>query len=383
MDGKVVITQKDETVMKILHYFVTEEDYKPVIIRGVENEIWLENFDADYKLIRINVNYIHNNTQYQTDLLKANNIRKSIKKKTYSIKMNVLNILVDYGDIDCLEDETITSIKMGNIDDVDKNIDFFSEFPKLIDALKTSKTDAIDFFKMTEDMNKKNKEEEQTFKRWNKKPSRFDVTSILVFINIIVFILMYIIGEGSEDSGTLLFFGANYAPLVKAGQIFRLLTCMFVHIGIIHLFCNMYALKCVGPEIEKFYGKTKFLVIYLLSGVFGSLVSCVFTADAISAGASGAIFGLFGSLVYFGMEYRATLDGILRSSILPVIFVNLIIGFMIPGIDVFAHLGGLVAGYLLSMIMGVDGKKKTITSINSLIIFTILTLFFGYILLFK
>lgn len=383
MDGKIVISQKEETIMKILHYFVTEEDYKPVIIRGIDNEIWLENFDADFKLIRINVNYIHNNTQFQTDLLKAKTIRKSIKKKTYSFKMNVLNILVDYGEsVELSNEENITSIKLGNVEDVKGNSEYLKDYPKLIEELKSDKSDAVDFFKMTEDMNKKSMEEEKTFKRWNNKPSKFNATNIIIAVNIIVFILMYLLGNGSEDSKTLLMFGANYAPLVKMGEAYRVVTSMFIHIGLIHILCNMYALKCIGPEIEKFYGSKKFLIIYLLSGIVGSLVSCVFTPDALSAGASGAIFGLFGSLLYFGTEFRSTLDGILRSPIMPVIVVNLALGFIIPGIDIFAHIGGLVAGYLLSKILGVEGKKKKIQSINTLIIFTILVLFFGYMAIF-
>ena len=90
--ANVVIDKKDEIVMKLIHYFVTNEDYKPIIVNGVQNEVWLENLDNEVPLIRININYIHNNEQLEMDQRKAELIRKTIKKKTYSVKMSMLNI---------------------------------------------------------------------------------------------------------------------------------------------------------------------------------------------------------------------------------------------------------------------------------------------------
>ena len=381
MNDGVLISEKDELVMKIIHYFVTEEDYKPVIVHGIDNEIWLENFDANYKLIRINTNYIHNNTQFETDLYRTDSIRKSIKKRTYSFKMNVLNILVDYGDSlnikEEYEDDDIFSIKVNDIE----STYIKDEYPGLIKELKSNKKDMLEFFKMTEDMNKKNAEEEKIYKRWMNGPSKYSVTNILIAINIIVFVLMYILGNGSEDNQTLINFGALYGPYVKAGEVYRLISCAFIHIGIMHLLFNMIALYQVGNEIEKYYGKVKLIIIYLASALLGSLSSTLFNPGYISAGASGAIFGLFGSLLYFGMQYRATLDGIIKSPIMGVIVANLAIGFIIPGIDVTAHIGGLIAGFMMSKFLGVDGKNgKKVESINSLIFLIILMLFMCYMI---
>ena len=157
---------------------------------------------------------------------------------------------------------------------------------------------------------------------------------------------------------------------------------MFVHANILHLVSNMYALYVIGPIIEKYYGKGKFLLIYLGSGIIGSLFSVVLTNYA-SVGASGAIFGLFGALLYFGYKYRATLDGFLRSSIIPTLLVNLLLGFMIPGIDVSAHLGGLIGGLLFSYQTGVVNKEKTKDKINGLIIILILIAFLIFMLIKK
>ena len=177
---------------------------------------------------------------------------------------------------------------------------------------------------------------------------------------------------------------SNNGILVKNGEFYRLITCMFLHADIIHLLCNMYALLIVGPQVERYYGKRRFAAIYFISGLMGSLFSCVFSgADTFSLGASGAIFGLFGSIAYFTYYYRATLQGLLRSQIVPVILVNLAIGFMIPGIDVSAHIGGLIGGILTSMFIGIGDKGRKSDEINGLIVLILMLLFMGYMVFFK
>ena len=197
-----------------------------------------------------------------------------------------------------------------------------------------------------------------------------------IVINVIVYLLSLIDYNGIVNNF------ANYYLYVQNGEYYRLITSMFVHANILHLVSNMYALYVVGPIIEKYYGKGKFLLIYLGSGIIGSLFSVVLTNYA-SVGASGAIFGLFGALLYFGYKYRATLDGFLRSSIIPTLLVNLLLGFMIPGIDVSAHLGGLIGGLLFSYQTGVVNKEKTKDKINGLIIIMILVAFLIFMLIKK
>ena len=174
-------------------------------------------------------------------------------------------------------------------------------------------------------------------------------------------------------------FGANFRPLVQAGEIWRLGTSMFLHIGIIHLVVNMYSLYIIGKQLESFLGRWKFLVVYLGSGIIGSLLSVV-VHSSISAGASGAIFGLLGSLLYFGYHYRLYLGTVLKTQVIPIIILNLLIGFMVPGIDNFCHIGGLVGGYLLTMILGVPGKSKRNDRINGTIVLILLVAFLCYML---
>ena len=205
------------------------------------------------------------------------------------------------------------------------------------------------------------------------------ITYGIIGICIVLFALMYLLGNGSEDINTLLFFGANLDALVKEGQIYRLFTCIFLHIGIWHLVCNIYSLYIIGTEIENLFGKIKYLIIFIGSGVCGSLLSMAFTHNTVSAGASGAIFGLLGALLYFGYYYRAYLGNSIRKSILPVIAINLVIGFMSNGIDNAAHIGGLIGGILLSMLVGVPGKSSKRDNINGIILTIIYIVFISYL----
>ena len=186
---------------------------------------------------------------------------------------------------------------------------------------------------------------------------------------------MFFVSGCGYDVESLIKYGANYAPLVKSGEIYRLATCMFLHAGILHIVLNMYSLYVVGPRVEDFFGKWKFLLIYFISGISGSLLSIGLNDGVISVGASGAIFGLFGALLYFGYSYRGYIGTIVRSQIMPIVFYNLIMGFFIPGIDVWGHVGGLIGGILAANMLGTIENKKY--SFNNILIFMI---YFGFLI---
>ena len=202
---------------------------------------------------------------------------------------------------------------------------------------------------------------------------------MIMAICIITFILMYIFGNGSEDSYTLIKYGANYDILTKSGELYRLFTSIFLHIGMMHLICNMYSLLVIGKEIENLFGKWKYLLIYLLSGICGSMLSLAFSYNTVSAGASGAIFGLLGALLYFGYYYRTYLGATIKRTILPVIIFNLVLGFLNPSIDNAAHIGGLIGGILIAMLVGVPDKSNKKDKINGLILSIIYICFIGYL----
>lgn len=161
---------------------------------------------------------------------------------------------------------------------------------------------------------------------------------------------------GTEELWTLLRFGANFRPLtVEAGQWWRLLGSAFLHIGVVHLLVNMYSLKVVGEVLEKFMGNTRYLTLYGLSAVSGSLASVLTGQARVSAGASGAIFGLIGACVVLGYRHRHDIPRPMRQSMvngmLPALGYNLLFGLSVPGIDNAAHMGGLVAGAALAWML--------------------------------
>lgn len=373
-----ITKDNEEIIMKLLHYFITLKNYNPVVLHGAKDEIWLENLDGDYKIIRIVSNYIHNDEQLNFDIYKTKKIMKSIKRKTLSLKVPTLSIFVNLGENVHLENndnyDYITCLNVKTIDDVLSNKEVLSVFPD-IDKTNDYKEKGMELFlKLTNEINEKNKQDaikaEEIFKI--KKPV---ITYALIIINLIMFLAMYIFGNGSEDGLTLILFGANNRALVLGyHQYFRLITAAFLHIGIMHLLFNMYALYVIGSQIENFFGKVKYILIYLGSAVFASVLSICFS-DSISAGASGAIFGLLGAMLYFGYHYRLYLGNTIKSQIIPIIVINLIFGFVMNGIDNAAHIGGLIGGVLFAMISGVKYKSSKSERINGVILTIIYTIF--------
>jgi rhomboid protease GluP len=160
---------------------------------------------------------------------------------------------------------------------------------------------------------------------------------------------------GSMNEQTLMAFGVKANPAIAQGQWWRFVTPVFIHIGWLHIIFNSYALWIVGPQVEKLYGSARFVILYVITGVAGVVGSYLFHPFAISAGASGAIFGLFGVLLVFGIRYRESIPPFFKravgTGVLPVILINLVIGLTIPGIDNSAHIGGLIAGAVLAAVV--------------------------------
>lgn len=370
---QIVINKNDELVMKLLHYFITEMEYSPIVLHGAKDEIWLEKLDGDYKIVRIVSNYIHNNDQLNFDLFRTKQIMKQIQKKTFSFSMNTLSLFVNLGenvdlnpyihteDIDCASINTIKDFK---------KYDFIMEsFPSITKKTFFKEKGADLFFKITGEITKKNEQEsvkaEEVFKI--KKPI---ITYILIAINVLIFFFCHM------NNGIL---NSLYLSKDLTGEYYRLITAAFTHYDFFHLLFNMYALYIIGSQIESFYGKKKFLIIYLFSALTASLMSITFMSNnGASLGASGAIFGLFGALLYFGYHYRLYLGTVLKSQIIPLIIFNLLLGFMITGVDNASHIGGLVGGILISMACGVKYKSKLSEKINGIILSIILVSFLIY-----
>ena len=386
----VTLNKNDDIVMKLLHYFITEQGYSPVILHGAKDEIWLENSDADYKIVRIVSNYIHNDEQLNFDIFRTKQILKKIKKKMFSFRMDALSIFVNLGDNVNLEDKEFNNIKCANIkeiNDLSKYPFIINKFPNILE-IEDVKEDGIELFiKLTDDINKKNFEEtkkaEDVFSK--KKP-------IMTYIFMAISLIMYFICSLNSfsiidlDSNILYKYGAlvNFDEMNRNYiELYRLITSIFLHGGIFHLACNMYSLYVIGSQLESFFGKLKYTIIFIGSGIIGNLLSMIFLQNTyVSVGASGAIFGLLGALLYFGYHYRVYLSGVIKSQIIPLIILNLAIGFLTTNINNLAHIGGLVGGILISKAVGVKYKSSKSDIINGIIMTIIFVSFLSYVIFF-
>lgn len=377
---------RDEIILRLLHYFITEENYNPIVLHGAKDEIWLENLNNDYKIIRINSHYIHNNEQLELDMKKTKHIIKNIKKKVFSFNMKAINILVNYGDNVELKSDTeyenIKCVGIKDVLDISKHKLLLESFPT-IEKTKNYKEKGMELFmKLTSDINKQNEtytnQADDIF-----RPKKPIMTFLLIGINAVMFLLTILL-NGLNDLNILMNLGAIEKWHVLNGDYYRLITSAFLHGGIIHFIFNNYALYIIGPQIESFFGKAKFITIYLISAIIGNLLSLTFNAPGIvGVGASGAIFGLLGSLLYFGYHHRVYLGTVIKSQIIPLIIINLIIGFSIPGIDNAAHIGGLIGGVLITMALGVKYKTTKSEQINGVIMSFIFIGFLCYLLFFN
>ncbi len=195
-------------------------------------------------------------------------------------------------------------------------------------------------------------------------------TTLFLLANVLLFLLTSLAG-GAQNVQTLINFGAKHNGLINDGEWWRLVAPIFLHGGVLHLLMNMYGLWILGPYVERLYGSAKFVVFWILTGIGGVVASYLSVqpelyaeggviarflfkaADAVSVGASGALFGLIGVLFVFGIKFRHELpEGFKQAfgtGMLPTILLNIFIGYVIPVIDNAAHLGGLVTGAALAL----------------------------------
>ncbi len=209
------------------------------------------------------------------------------------------------------------------------------------------------------------------------------VTQAIFGINVAVFVAMVLAGVSitQPTMGQLWHWGANYGPLTIGGQWWRLLSCVFVHIGIIHIGFNMWCLWGLGKLAESVYGHWTFAAVYLITGIAASVTSLAWNPAGTSAGASGAIFGIAGALVasfYLG-EFsmpKAAVSGLLRS-VLVFVGYNLVFGAMSGHTDNAAHVGGLVSGLILGALIAKVAPQQDDAGRRVGVLFAVVVLVFG------
>lgn len=180
-------------------------------------------------------------------------------------------------------------------------------------------------------------------------------TVALIVINAAVFFILTLFGD-TEDALFMLQHGAMYEPYIIDGhEYYRIFTCIFLHFGISHLLNNMVLLGALGWNLELEIGKIRFLIIYLGSGIAGNIVSLIYDISsvqpAVSAGASGAIFGLMGALLYVVIANRGRLGRLSGRGMLIMVALSLYFGFTSGGVNNLAHIGGLISGFILAVIL--------------------------------
>lgn len=183
----------------------------------------------------------------------------------------------------------------------------------------------------------------------------------LIVANIIVFAIFMLLGK-SEDVMFMQKYGAMYEPYVIEGhEYYRLLTSIFLHFGINHLLNNMVMLGALGFNLEPEIGRARLLLIYFLSGIGGNIYSLLLNAaqgeTVISAGASGAVFGLMGALLCVVIRHKGHIGQLNKKKLLILVTLSLYFGFMTAGVDNAAHIGGLICGFIMEIFLGVVKKK--------------------------
>lgn len=192
--------------------------------------------------------------------------------------------------------------------------------------------------------------------------TRRPINLLMVIINILVFLILSFSGN-TESSEFMLNHGANFSPLVTEGhEYYRLVTCMFLHFGLQHLVNNMLVLIFLGDTLELIAGKVRYLLIYLVGGIAGNILSVIWsmrTGDyAVSAGASGAVFAVIGALIWIVVRNKGRIEELSGRRLIFMAALSILQGLTSMGIDNSAHIGGLAAGFLIAFVTGAGRTVK-------------------------
>lgn len=181
------------------------------------------------------------------------------------------------------------------------------------------------------------------------------VNLTIIAINLLVFFVLFLMGD-TESGVFIAEHGGLYPPYVlERGEWWRIVTAMFLHFGVDHLANNMLILLFIGDAVERTVGRVRYLIIYLASGLCGGLLSLTMMAHledwGVAAGASGAIFGVIGALLWMVIRNRGRLENFTTRRLILMIALSLYFGFTSTGVDNWCHVGGLMSGFLLSVLL--------------------------------
>jgi rhomboid protease GluP len=364
---------------KVAEFLIVKKEYRILQLSQDHGELWLEKTENKHAQV---VRLLHYNLDWSNWLLRDIGMTAEngdrIRRKLAKGELKILNLYFSaYPPVDdyefrisepTLSDNgkvTVESFlvdranasealrKIENRFDGQIEIDLAEEFTQddVESIKKNALSNAVD----------RAKEEQSVFNYG--KPF---FTYLFIAVQVLMFLVLEAAG-GSTDTSTLIKFGAKFNPLILEGEWWRFFTPIIIHIGLLHLFMNTLALYYLGTMVERLYGNLRFLFIYVFSGVSGVLASFIFSPN-LSAGASGAIFGCFGALLYFGVAKPRLFWRTLGLNILVVLGINLAFGFTIPGIDNAGHIGGLVGGFASAGIFHLPKKKRPLLQVAFLVV---------------
>lgn len=371
--GPVMQLYEQLTLFQVAYRLMKNENYRLIHMKENEKEIWLEKTEhKETNVIRIQQGGFDWKNYLKRDIAQVFQLTKRMRKLFTGKRVTIHNLYVSaYEPVD----EWDQLKKPLKLDEKGRPVKMYvyyitaetkeHELSRLRDALSLT-TFSINAPSTDQEANEAFTLYQQTFHRFihsaKKKENVFSFgkpffTYIIIGINMLMYLFLEM-GGGSMDIPTLIQFGANYnVSMAVDNEWWRIISSMFLHIGLMHLILNMIALYYLGSIVERIYGAKRFLLIYFLSGIGGGLASFM-SPESISAGASGAIFGLFGALLFFGVMYKKIFFQTFGKGVLLIIGINIVFGFSVPNIDMAAHIGGLVTGFTASAIVYVPNKKN-------------------------
>lgn len=208
-------------------------------------------------------------------------------------------------------------------------------------------------------------------------------TSFITYTLLGIMVFIYLFGLITNTSYDLIMNGAMINGYVQIGEWWRFITPIFLHLSFLHILMNGITLYYLGTQLEEILGHTRFLVVFLIAGIFGNFASFGFS-NYPSAGASTALFGLFGVYLMLGESFRDTILSRIAGNVLLLIVINVVFDLMSPDIDLYGHIGGLISGFLSAYLIGIPMSSnripwlKRIISLIILVIFAFLCLKMGY-----
>jgi rhomboid protease GluP len=384
--------EEEYTFWSLAHYFVREENYRILHFSKEQKEIWLENPDSkQLPIIRMLNCVLDWSNWMERDLQLTGMNGENIRKQKFKKNIEIVNIYISpYPPVDDYE-HRIGQLGQFNQTHIQTFIMSRDSYQTVLDNLQLIFNKSISLLRNNElelsslQIDELKKETLQlAAKKVQSEKNIFTfgkpiMTYIFIALQIFIFLLLEFNG-GSENSSTLVEFGAKFNPLILEGEWWRFIFPVFIHIGFLHLFMNTLGLYFLGTAVEKIYGSFRFFWIYLFAGVIGSIASFAFSPN-LSAGASGAIYGCFGALLYMGLIYPKLFFRTLGKNVVTILILNIIVSFTVPNIDMAGHLGGLVGGFVVTGVVHFPDKRKYGSQLLFLISTLTLTsslLFYGF-----